>query len=131
MASHNALGRYHRHDLRDGHPDPFQGHGISLLPVLSRIPSMAAAYVIKLLLWSGAVLLLAAAFNYVVDPYELHRLVNLDGFNKKKPSAGPNGKLIKPYGVQLVQPRTLLLGNSRVEAGIDPESDLWPQSWRP
>jgi len=92
---------------------------------------MPAAYVIKLLLWSGAVLLLAAAFNYVVDPYELHRLVNLDGFNKKKPSAGLNGKLIKPYGVQVVQPRTLLLGNSRVEAGIDPESNQWPASWRP
>jgi len=92
---------------------------------------MTASYVFKLLLCSAVVLLFAATLNYVVDPYGLYQLVNLERFNKKKLVAAPNGKLIKPYGVQLVQPMTLLLGNSRVEAGIDPESNLWPVSWLP
>ena len=30
-----------------------------------------------------------------------------------------------------MRPRTLLLGNSRVEIGLDPESPLWPQDDRP
>jgi hypothetical protein len=39
--------------------------------------------------------------------------------------------LVKPYRVQVVRPKTLALGNSRVEAGIDPDSLRWPATARP
>ena len=87
---------------------------------------------VKFLLGSSllAVLLIAAA-NYLIDPYGIHRFIDRDGFNRRKPKAGNHSDLVKPYDVQRVRPRTLLLGNSRVEAGIDPESPLWPEASRP
>lgn len=87
---------------------------------------------IKLFLISTAIaILLSAAINFLVDPYGLHRLTDHDQFNRKKPKAGVNGQLAKPYNVQRVQPRTLVLGNSRAEVGIDPESASWPSGFQP
>lgn len=87
---------------------------------------------IKVLFLSGLlVLMLSAALNYVVDPYGLYRWVELEGFNKLKPKSGPNGRLVKPYRVVEVHPKTLILGNSRAEVGFDPESPQWPAAFRP
>lgn len=87
---------------------------------------------IKVLFLSGLLMLmLGAALNYVVDPYGLYRWVELEKFNKLKPKSGPNGHLVKPYRVVEVQPRTLILGNSRTEVGFDPESSHWPAAFRP
>lgn len=92
---------------------------------------MVQSYVRLLLLSSVCAIVFGAAANFVVDPYGLYRTVERDGFNKHKPKAGPNGELVKPYRVQMVRPRTLVLGNSRVEAGIDPDSPHWPAAARP
>ena len=87
---------------------------------------------VRLLITSciGAVLL-AAAVNYVVDPYGLHRWIERDGFNRRKPKAGLSTDLVKPYDVLRVRPRTLLLGSSRAETGIDPDDPVWPEAMRP
>lgn len=78
-----------------------------------------------------ATVLFAAAANFVVDPYGVYRAVDREGFNRIKPKAGPSGEMVKPYAVERIRPKTLLLGNSRVEAGIDPESPVWPEAYRP
>ncbi|MBL8422636.1 MAG: hypothetical protein JNK06_03895 [Candidatus Accumulibacter phosphatis] len=82
-------------------------------------------------LWSFALLAtLAAAFalNYWVDPYGLYRTYR-DG--EWKPHAATQGALIKPYQVSMVQPRTVVLGNSRAEIGFDPDDMAWPRAFRP
>ncbi len=80
---------------------------------------------------SVAVILGSAVVNYVVDPYGLYRFVDREGFNRHKPKAGTSGYLVKPYAVERIRPKTLLLGNSRDEAGLDPQSSVWPDEYRP
>jgi hypothetical protein len=87
-----------------------------------------------LLVWgtlAAACIGLVAATNLLVDPYGIFGFINQDGFNRLKPHAGANGVMSKAYQIQRATPRTLLLGNSRVEVGFDPESPAWPQNARP
>ena len=87
-----------------------------------------------LLFWAlltGLIILAVAVFNLVVDPYGLFRLVDRPGFNSIKPKAGTHGAMAKAYQVLRVQPRGLILGNSRAEVGLDPEHPAWPQNARP
>lgn len=87
-----------------------------------------------LLVWSAAtmaLLVLVAAANVLVDPYGILRLVDRPGFNHTKPSIVDQGPMAKAYQVARVQPRGLILGNSRAEVGLDPEHSAWPASARP
>ncbi len=67
-----------------------------------------------------AITLLSAAVNIIVDPFGAHHLVEIDGFNKVKPSAQGNLRLAKVYNIKSQRPAAVLLGNSRVEQGFDP-----------
>jgi hypothetical protein len=42
-----------------------------------------------------------------------------------------NDALAKAYMIEHVRPNTLILGNSQVEAGLDPQSQDWPNAQRP
>lgn len=87
-----------------------------------------------LLLWltlTGAILLVVAVFNTVIDPYGLFHLIDKPGFNITKPKAGSHGAMSKAYQVLRVQPQGLVLGNSRAEVGLDPEHPAWPANSRP
>ena len=87
-----------------------------------------------LFLWIALTCLLliaVAAFNVVVDPYGLFRFVDKPGFNSIKPTAAGQGPMTKAYQVLRVQPRGLILGNSRSEVGFDPEHPAWPADARP
>lgn len=92
---------------------------------------MPRPYIGAMLLSALLAVLLIGGVNYIVDPYGIYRLIDRPGFNKLKPKAGVNSRLAKPYNVQRVRPQTLLLGNSRVESGIDPGSPQWPLSGQP
>jgi hypothetical protein len=76
-------------------------------------------------------LVLSAALNFAVDPYGVHRWIDRAGFNRLKPKSEFHSQMVKPYRVLEVRPKTLLLGNSRVEVGINPESPQWPAALRP
>jgi hypothetical protein len=78
-----------------------------------------------------ALLFAIATFNVMVDPYGLFRLVDKPGFNRIKPTAAAQGAMTKAYQVLRVQPRGLILGNSRAEVGIDPNHPAWPEYARP
>ena len=80
---------------------------------------------------AAALLLAVAGFNLIVDPYGLFRLVDAPGFNAVKPKAGVHGATVKAYQVLRVQPRGLVLGNSRAEVGFDPEHPAWPSGSQP
>ena len=70
----------------------------------------------------------AAATNVVVDPYRIFRLVDVDGFNAKKPRASQQLVLLKSRGIRAVKPANLVVGNSRAAIAFDPESKHWPSA---
>jgi len=81
--------------------------------------------------WTVVLLANVAAVNLVVDPYGLFRIVEAHGLNRLKSQASERGALFKHTGVARIQPRALILGNSRAEIGFDPESPAWPEWARP
>jgi hypothetical protein len=92
---------------------------------------MQRTYVRLLLLFCALGLLLGAALNIAVDPYGMYRWIDFGGFNRLKPKAGLSSRIVKPYRVLEIRPKTLLLGNSRVEIAFDPESSQWPAAQHP
>ena len=87
-----------------------------------------------LLLWSllaSGCMVLVAAVNLAIDPYDIYALLNVRGLNQIKPHAGANGAMAKAYQVLRANPRTLVLGNSRAEVGFNPRSLAWPQQLQP
>lgn len=79
-----------------------------------------------------AVLLAAVALlSLYVDPYRVfHAPGRLDDA-VARPRATQHVVLTKTLGVAQVQPRTVVLGNSRAEVGFDPHAPAWPASWQP
>jgi hypothetical protein len=67
-------------------------------------------------------MVLAIAFVALVDPYRLHRLVERDGFNMVKPRPQHYLLEIKQAGARAARPQLFLMGNSRIDVGIDPDS---------
>lgn len=88
-------------------------------------------YLSTWILATAIMLLGVVAINLAVDPYGIFRLVDQPGFNSIKPAAASHGAMSKAYQVLRVQPKTLILGNSRAEVGLDPNHPAWPQSARP
>jgi len=88
-------------------------------------------YLYQWFLATALILIVVAAINLVVDPYGIFRLIDAPGFNSVKPAAPSRGPMVKAYQVQRVQPKTLILGNSRAELGLDPNHPAWPQTARP
>lgn len=78
-----------------------------------------------------ALLLFVATINVVTDPYGLYRIIDAEGFNKIKPAASNQGAMAKAYQAIRMQPRALILGNSRAEMGFDPAHPAWPDATRP
>jgi hypothetical protein len=76
-------------------------------------------------------LALAAAVNLIVDPYGIYGWVSMAGFNRDKTQASKRSSMAKHYIVERVHPATILIGTSRFEVGLNPESAAWPQDLRP
>ncbi|HWW73051.1 MAG TPA: hypothetical protein VN089_24160, partial [Duganella sp.] len=85
--------------------------------------------------WMAAALLagvlLVVLFGVVVDPYRLFRLVDIAGFNAVKPRPEHFQSEIKLAGARALRPATVLMGNSRVDVGIDPDSEQLGAAKRP
>ncbi len=82
-------------------------------------------YIILLLSVFLIVIAFAGGFNYWVNPYGLFSSHAIQGFNAIKPSAGSRVRVVKPRQVLNFKPRTLIIGNSRPEMGLDPRSKCW------
>src|SRR5581483_8624173 len=72
----------------------------------------------------GAIVALVGIFNVIVDPYRML------GWNSLK-SAAEDDRLLKAYDVVRAAPKTVLIGGSRVELGIDAGYSAWPTRLRP
>lgn len=76
-------------------------------------------------------LLVCALLNWYVDPYEFFNRPRIDGVNELKPTADTRVRYGKPYRVALLNPRTVIMGNSRPEMGLDPAYHCWPEKMSP
>jgi len=72
--------------------------------------------------------LLAAAANYVVDPWGLNGFFTADGFNARKPEPLRVARLNKAYGVLKLRPAAVAVGTSTAEHGIDMRHRAWSRS---
>src|SRR5690349_475544 len=82
----------------------------------------------------GTVAVLAAgvvAVIIAVDPYYVFATRALAHWNELKPRAYQQVGMTKEYQLERIAPRILILGNSRSEIGLDPESPIWPANGRP
>jgi hypothetical protein len=82
----------------------------------------------------GAALAIAsavAAFNYAVDPYLLFNVRRTPGFNDLKPSAATRERMMKAYQVESVDARTIIIGSSRADLGLNPATPAWPAAAQP
>jgi hypothetical protein len=73
----------------------------------------------------------AVVLTVLVDPYRFFGTAPVAGWTSLKPRASQQSDLAKTYMLARARPTTLLLGNSRVEVGLDPGSSGWPAGLRP
>ncbi len=74
---------------------------------------------------------LTGIFNYVIDPYGIYRDFRFEGINSEKPRASTQIRMAKAYGIKLIKPKSIALGNSRVDIGLDPLYCAWPEDGQP
>jgi hypothetical protein len=74
---------------------------------------------------SGFGLMFSILFNFIVDPYDIYRVVRIEGFNALKPQFRKHPHMGKVIAVERIRPESIVLGSSRAERGIDPEHPGW------
>ena len=72
-----------------------------------------------------------AGFSVLVDPHLIFNRPRVAGFNAVKPASETRERLMKAYQVMRVAPRTVVVGTSRSDIGMDPASKAWPEAMRP
>ncbi len=81
----------------------------------------------RYLLWmiglGGFALLGVAALNLLVDPFDIYRLVGSEEYSHFKEGIGM--RMAKVEQLRARPWDVVLLGNSRVEVGLDPQSPAW------
>lgn len=83
---------------------------------------------------AGTVAVLAVVvlvLTITVDPYRMFGTPTVRGWTELKPRAYEQMGIAKTYQLERIAPRTLLLGNSRTEIGLDPGSPRWTTAQRP
>ena len=83
------------------------------------------------LIASLALLALVAGFNALIDPYAVFGTPRIAGLNAFKTASATHAALSKTYEVERIRPRTVLIGSSTVDIGLDPEDPIWPKDLRP
>lgn len=90
-----------------------------------------AAYSIILLGVAALLLAISVSITVAVDPYNYFHGKRWDGINAKKPAAYAHAAWAKQRLARRLAPRAIILGNSRMDIGFDPESPAWPTGVRP
>lgn len=83
------------------------------------------AYLRGLLLVTAFAVACVAAFNYVIDPYAYFQSPRVAGFNALKPRPDDQIAVVKYEAALRVGADAIILGNSRVDVGLDPEYPAW------
>lgn len=78
-------------------------------------------YLLRLLLATLALLAGIAFFNWFINPYGYFDAPRIEGVNTQALGFNHRLRLAKALAVEKIKPATVILGNSRAEAGYDPE----------
>ena len=70
-------------------------------------------------------------FNFIIDPYGLFRSFEIIGINQQKEGVRDKIRHVKSIEVTTKNPKTLIMGSSRVHDGINPESTMIPTKYQP
>jgi hypothetical protein len=95
------------------------------LAILSIVP---LRYLTRWLGFAGFLAAMVGGINIVVDPWYVFGMSGLPGINQRRPAAADRPWSAKEHLLSRICADTLLLGNSRIESGLDPESPAWPAS---
>ena len=68
------------------------------------------------------VLFSIATLNWFIDPFGMYWSPQVKGVNQVKTEAGKRSRITKAYQVHKVKPEILIVGNSRVEMGLNPKN---------
>lgn len=85
----------------------------------------------SLLITTFLIVFLVAAFNVIVNPYEVFPFERIKNINQKKPNLDKFIYKAKEIQYSSYKPKTILIGNSRTSFGINPKSHSWPDSYKP
>lgn len=77
-------------------------------------------YLVYFVSWVCLCVLLVAGFNIAVDPYAIFGTPRWAGVNEYKADISPYVYLSKPISALRQHPEVLIVGNSRVEMGLNP-----------
>jgi hypothetical protein len=69
-------------------------------------------------------LIIIASINYLINPFSIINSDRIKGLNEIKPQSSHRIGTFKKYQPVYFQPKTILVGNSRVEMGLDPKHDF-------
>lgn len=90
-----------------------------------------SAYVRIWAITAIVLLALTGVINFFVDPYGIFGTREIDGVNVRKPAATTRSRTVKPVRSEQYAAATIVLGNSRPEMGLDPDSPVWGDVQRP
>jgi len=79
------------------------------------------SYLTRVFSISLGIFIIVGGFNYIINPYNIHNTERITGINTFKPEAAKRIRTFKKYQPFHIKPNTLILGNSRVEMGINPK----------
>lgn len=85
-------------------------------------------YLARCLGFAGGLAALVGGINILVDPWYVFGIPGIPGINQRRPAAADRPWSAKEHLLDRSCADTLLLGNSRIESGLDPESPAWPAS---
>ncbi|TMM45281.1 hypothetical protein [Colwellia ponticola] len=69
------------------------------------------------------VILSIAMVNWFIDPFGMFWSPQVESVNLVKPEAGKRSRITKAYQVNEIKPDILIVGNSRVEMGLNPNNN--------
>ena len=105
--------------------------GIMLVKKFNKQMTEYKRWIIKALFLTLGVMLAPAAFIAIVDPYSIYELVTIRGFNENKTEAFRRTPMVKAHQVYKIKPRTIVLGASPADYGIDMNDPAWPEETAP
>jgi hypothetical protein len=92
-------------------------------PQLSEI--ILAKYCLLLIIALSVLTGIVIGVNWIVDPFDVYRVVRKEGFNACKPTYEHYARLAKIIQVEKYPKPGLALGSSRTQYGIDMSHPLW------
>src|SRR4051812_32801080 len=78
----------------------------------------ACRYGLLVLASCAALVAGVVGFNALVDPFDMYRFVDIEGFNSYKPAVYNRVRLYKAFDLRRARAQTVILGTSRTHVGL-------------